>query len=597
MKKVMESFDNLKIKIFFDNQALVIYFQASLTLERFLAKVKEVCNLHNNQIITIKWIDNEDDPCTISNQCELLEAVNLNKEFNEAELKIHVFLGSPQSPGAPCFGEDKHVYRRGARRWKKKIFINGHRFQPKRFNQRVDCAICSDTIWGLGRAGLKCLECNLCVHKRCHKFIHVDCTKNPLLTQQQHQELIYNNSNAKFFPIIYNNRGYDSRESSLSNSRNGNIGKNDSFKSDQKSNKIEAGTFQSQWSMGIEDFELLTVIGRGSYAKVVQAEHKRTKQIYAIKIIKKVKCTDEDDNDWIQTEKSVFETASNHPFLVGLHSCFQSDSRLFFVIEFIPGGDLMFHMQRQQKLSEDHARFYSAEIILALHFLHSRRIIYRDLKLDNVLIDHDGHIKLTDFGMCKENIGPYDKTSTFCGTPNYIAPEILRGEEYGFSVDFWALGVLMFEMMAGRCPFPIPPNEDQQNTEDLLFEMILERQIRIPRCLSVRAAQILKGFLNKDPLERLGCKPNIEEGFNDIKMFSFFKNSIDWELLEERRVTPPYHPDISGDRDLQRFDTSFTSEEPTLTFDDPSEIARIDQSEFEGFEYINPLIMDKEESV
>ncbi|KHJ74811.1 kinase domain protein [Oesophagostomum dentatum] len=203
------------------------------------------------------------------------------------------------------------------------------------------------------------------------------------------------------------------------------------------------GTVPSKWSVSLSDFRLLTVIGRGSYAKVVQAEHIKTKQIYAIKIIKKQMFNEDEDIDWVQTEKSVFEAASNYPFLVGLHSCFQTESRLFFVIEFVPGGDLMFHMQRQRKLPEDHARFYSSEIILALHFLHSRGIIYRDLKLDNVLIDAEGHVKLTDYGMCKENIGPGDVTSTFCGTPNYIAPEILRGEDYGFSVDWWALGVLM----------------------------------------------------------------------------------------------------------------------------------------------------------
>uniref|UniRef100_A0A1X7SJW2 Protein kinase domain-containing protein n=1 Tax=Amphimedon queenslandica TaxID=400682 RepID=A0A1X7SJW2_AMPQE len=153
-----------------------------------------------------------------------------------------------------------------------------------------------------------------------------------------------------------------------------------------------------------------------------------------MKVIKKELVMDEEDIDWVQTEKHVFEQASNHPFLVGLHSCFQTESRLFFVIECVNGGDLMFHMQRHRRLPEEHARFYSAEIALALNFLHEKGIIYRDLKLDNVLLDQDGHIKLTDYGMCKEGLRAGDTTSTFCGTPNYIAPEILRGQDYGNSL-------------------------------------------------------------------------------------------------------------------------------------------------------------------
>jgi len=249
--------------------------------------------------------------------------------------------------------------------------------------------------------------------------------------------------------------------------------------------------------LGLQDFDLIRVIGRGSYAKVLLVRLKKNDQMYAMKVVKKDLVHDDEDIDWVQTEKHVFEQASSNPFLVGLHSCFQTTSRLFLVIEYVNGGDLMFHMQRQRKLPEEHARFYAAEICIALNFLHERGIIYRDLKLDNVLLDADGHIKLTDYGMCKEGLGPGDTTSTFCGTPNYIAPEILRGEEYGFSVDWWALGVLMFEMMAGRSPFDIITDNPDMNTEDYLFQVILEKPIRIPRFLSVKASHVLKGFLNK----------------------------------------------------------------------------------------------------
>ncbi|XP_063748730.1 protein kinase C zeta type isoform X3 [Eleginops maclovinus] len=347
-------------------------------------------------------------------------------------------------------------------------------------------------------------------------------------------------------------------------------------------------------ALGLGDFDLIRVIGRGSYAKVLLVRLKKNKQVYAMKVVKKELVHDDEDIDWVQTEKHVFEQASTNPFLVGLHSCFQTESRLFLVIEYVNGGDMMFHMQRQRKLPEEHARFYAAEICIALNFLHEKGIIYRDLKLDNVLLDHEGHIKLTDYGMCKEGIRPGDTTSTFCGTPNYIAPEILRGEDYGFSVDWWALGVLMFEMMAGRSPFDIITDNPDMNTEEYLFQVILEKPIRIPRSLSVKAASVLKGFLNKDPKERLGCQ--VQTGYTDIKSHTFFR-SIDWDQLEKKEMTPPFKPQITDDYGLENFDTQFTNEPVQLTPDDEDVIKRIDQSEFEGFEYINPLLLSTEESV
>lgn len=194
----------------------------------------------------------------------------------------------------------------------------------------------------------------------------------------------------------------------------------------------------------------------------------------------------------------------------------------------------MFHIQRARKFDEARARFYAAEVTLALQFLHKHYIIYRDLKLDNIILDQDGHCKLADFGMCKEGIiEGKTTTTTFCGTPDYIAPEILQELQYGASVDWWALGVLMYEMMAGQPPF-------EADNEDDLFESILRDDVLYPIWISKEAVSILKGFMTKNPAKRLGCV-TANGGENAIKIHPFFQE-IDWEALEARKVKPPIRP-------------------------------------------------------
>uniref|UniRef100_A0A7N4PS54 protein kinase C n=1 Tax=Sarcophilus harrisii TaxID=9305 RepID=A0A7N4PS54_SARHA len=549
---------------------LITHLDSSMTYDELCEEVREMCSLHQQQPITLKWIDDEGDPCTISSQMELEEAFRLYCQHRDEGLIIHVFPSIPEKPGMPCPGEDKSIYRRGARRWRKLYRVNGHLFQAKRFNRRAYCGQCSERIWGLGRQGYKCINCKLLVHKRCHILVPLTCKRHmDSVMPSQEPQIDDKNDEVDLPSEETDGRMYPSFSS---------------LKLDIKPVIDGMDGIKISQGLGLQDFDLIRVIGRGSYAKVLLVRLKKNDQIYAMKVVKKELVHDDEDIDWVQTEKHVFEQASSNPFLVGLHSCFQTTSRLFLVIEYVNGGDLMFHMQRQRKLPEEHARFYAAEICIALNFLHERGIIYRDLKLDNVLLDAEGHIKLTDYGMCKEGLGPGDTTSTFCGTPNYIAPEILRGEEYGFSVDWWALGVLMFEMMAGRSPFDIITDNPDMNTEDYLFQVILEKPIRIPRFLSVKASHVLKGFLNKDPKERLGCQP--QTGFSDIKSHTFFR-SIDWDLLEKKQALPPFQPQITDDYGLDNFDTQFTMLWNPET----------DQSEFEGFEYINPLLLSTEESV
>uniref|UniRef100_A0A8C5ENU5 protein kinase C n=1 Tax=Gouania willdenowi TaxID=441366 RepID=A0A8C5ENU5_GOUWI len=544
----------VKLKAHYCGDILITDLVATVTFVELCEEVKTMCSVTKQHPITLKWIDDEGDPCTISSQMELEEAFRIHSRTRRSGFLLHIFPSIPELPGMPCPGEDKSIYRRGARRWRKLYRVNGHLFQAKRFNRKAFCGHCSERIWGLGRQGYKCINCKLLVHKRCHRLIPQTCQKLMVSVSACYHSL-------DIKAVVDGMDGI----------------------------KLSHG-----FALGLGDFELIRVIGRGSYAKVLLVRLKKDDHVYAMKVVKKELVHDDEDIDWVQTEKHVFEQASTNPFLVGLHSCFQTESRLFLVIDYVNGGDLMFHMQRQRKLPEEHARFYASEICIALNFLHEKGIIYRDLKLDNVLLDHDGHIKITDYGMCKEGIRPGDTTSTFCGTPNYIAPEILRGEDYGFSVDWWALGVLMFEMMAGRSPFDIITDNPDMNTEEYLFQVILEKPIRIPRSLSVKAASVLKGFLNKDPKERLGCQ--VQTGFIDIKAHTFFR-AIDWDLLEKKEMTPPFKPQISDEYGLENFDTQFTNEPVQLTPDDDDIIKRIDQSEFEGFEYINPLLLSTEETV
>lgn len=237
---------------------------------------------------------------------------------------------------------------------------------------------------------------------------------------------------------------------------------------------------------------------------------------------------------------------------------FQTSDRLCFVMEYVNGGELFFHLSRDRIFSEDRTRFYSAQILLALDYLHENGIIYRDLKLENLLLDREGHIKIADFGLCKEDIRFGSTTRTFCGTPEYLAPEVLEDTDYGRAVDWWGLGVVMYEMMCGRLPF-------YSRDHDTLFELILVKDAQFPPSLTQEARSLLSGLLIKDPRRRLGG------GVDDAKeiMIHPFFMPVNWQLMLERKIPVPFKPQVTSDTDTRYFDSEFTGETVELTPPDP----------------------------
>ncbi|KAK3093554.1 hypothetical protein FSP39_017258 [Pinctada imbricata] len=475
-----------------------------------------------------------------------------------------------------------------------------HRFAVHSYRRPTFCDHCGSLLYGLIKQGLQCEACKLNVHHRCQKNVANNCGINTrdmaqiLQTMKLSTETLTGQGPKK--PSISTESPNKIADGRLSSPLPGLDDGSDEFPDTNDRTKLlptpgdmggrarspsqERGGRKRADKYSLHDFVFIKVLGKGSFGKVMLAEKKGTDEVYAVKVLKKDTIIQDDDVECTMTEKRILALSAKHPFLTALHSCFQTRDRLFFVMEYVNGGDLMFQIQRARKFDEPRARFYAAEVTQALMFLHRNGIIYRDLKLDNILLDAEGHCKIADFGMCKEGMFENKLTQTFCGTPDYIAPEILQELEYDASVDWWALGVLMYEMMAGQPPF------EADNEEDL-FESILHDDVLYPVWLSKEAVQILKGFMTKNPAKRLGCVKS-QGGEKAILVHPFFHDKIDWEALEQRRVKPPFKPKIKSKTDANNFDKDFTTEEPTLTPVDSSVVRAINQEEFNGFSFINP---------
>ncbi|KAK8796497.1 hypothetical protein WA588_000628 [Blastocystis sp. NMH] len=318
------------------------------------------------------------------------------------------------------------------------------------------------------------------------------------------------------------------------------------------------------------DFELLKTVGKGSFGKVFQVRYKGDGKIYAMKILDKQVVLERNQYEHTLAERRIMGECE-HPFLVCLRFAFQSQTKLYLISDFFNGGELFYYLSNG-RFSENRARFYAAEIALGLHYLHSQGIVYRDLKPENLLLDADGHIRITDFGLSKPDVSGNELRS-LCGTPEYLAPEIIMKKPYGKAVDWWSLGTLIYEMIAG-----LPPYYDRNKR--VMYNRILTAPLNRCSFMSPEAYDICQRFLDRNPETRLGSA-----SFEDICNHPWFA-SIDWEKLFNKQVVPPFKPVVKGAEDVENVDSEFLQELPTVTPTFEGK-ALTDPSAFEGFSY-NP---------
>eukprot|EP00475_Leptophrys_vorax_P045041 TRINITY_DN9241_c0_g1_i1.p1 TRINITY_DN9241_c0_g1~~TRINITY_DN9241_c0_g1_i1.p1 ORF type:complete len:548 (-),score=153.60 TRINITY_DN9241_c0_g1_i1:97-1740(-) len=336
-----------------------------------------------------------------------------------------------------------------------------------------------------------------------------------------------------------------------------------------------AQVFHDLEKVTVEDFDLIRTVGRGSFAKVLLVRKRDTQKVYAMKILKKEVLIARNQVEHTASERK-FVGIAKHPFIIDLKFAFESPSKLYMVTEFYPGGELFFHLKTKRRFTEAEARFIIAELVLALEYIHSLGFVYRDGKPENIMLDRTGHIGLTDFGLSKE-IGVGGHTSTFCGTPEYLAPEVLRGVAYGKEVDWWALGILLYEMTVG-----IPPFYSQNVNE--MYHKIQHGALRFPPFLSQQIRNLITELLDRNPETRLGAG---EANSEAIKAHPFFAD-INWENLYNKAVDPPYKPRFEGavaDDDTTLFDTSFTSMPPSDSPEPVGPLGLANPDPFPSFEY------------
>ena len=352
-----------------------------------------------------------------------------------------------------------------------------------------------------------------------------------------------------------------------------NDSQNESYEEDNNtsSNNNSLSSESTEEKIGPSSFICIALLGRGSFGEVYLVEHKKTNEKYAMKVLDKNRIAEQNIFKYAMTERNVLSIVHN-PFIVKLNYAFQTNDKLFLLLDYCPGGDLSEQLQLQTRFSEEKAKFYLCEVILALGELHKKDIIFRDLKPDNVVIDKEGHAMLTDFGLSREGVYDAKIAKSFCGSIAYLAPEMLSRTGHGKAVDWYLLGVLFYEMLVG-----IPPYFT--NSKEQIFRNIEKADLKIPNFISNKAQKLIKALLKKDPNFRLGSKGDVDE----IMKFDYFKD-VDWNKVYNRELKPPKN--IQDGRQIKMF------KEPKLFADDEDDDARDengneDNTKFEGWSFVH----------